>query len=123
MKYPLLFLTIFSLSSTQGNAQEQNKIFSFVPENINVGTFHPQSFFDDARLIPLNLNHFSYQNKSFVISTLRIFEGIKYRSILDQFSSIPVFDSRAYQPSSFSDYNNFVQKNYLTLNPQVLALW
>jgi|GEM_PF-4941877 len=73
-----------------------------------------------ARLTPVKI--LPIEN-SFLLSSLGIFNGLKFLSAIDEFSSIPMFDSRSYRPKSFSDYNNYLQKNYLILNSHSLRTW
>lgn len=71
----------------------------------------------------VNRNFVQPSQSPFLLTSLGLFEGLKFQSALDQFASIPMFDSRAYKPKSISDYNSYLHRNYLILNSSFPKVW
>ncbi|RNC79542.1 MAG: hypothetical protein ED557_13530 [Balneola sp.] len=53
--------------------------------------------------------------------SLKAFESIKYRSIIEEFNAIPFFDVRKFDPVSFSDYSRHYQSYYFTLQTETFS--
>ncbi len=53
--------------------------------------------------------------------SLKAFESIKYRSIIEEFNAVPFFDVRKFDPVSFSDYSRHYQSYYFTLQTETFG--
>ncbi|GAB5409729.1 MAG: hypothetical protein BalsKO_20940 [Balneolaceae bacterium] len=71
----------------------------------------------------IETSSFLPSKKSFLLSSLKVFESLKFQSVLDQFNSTPMFDQRAYSPISVSDYNSYLSRNYQILNSSFQKVW
>ncbi|MEQ9310880.1 MAG: hypothetical protein RLN90_15585 [Balneolaceae bacterium] len=71
----------------------------------------------------VNISEILPDKNSLLLSSLKVTEGLKFQSSLDQFSSMPLFDFRAYNPVSVSDYNDHLSRNYLMLNSSFPKIW
>lgn len=123
MKFFVLIIIIFITFTPTLYAQEPDS--SVLKTNLSLRFIEPNS--NNFRLNKNNLqmsNSDIFLNNSSVTSSIGfLFETLKFTSVFDQFLSTPAFDSRAYRPSSFSDYNNYIERNYMLLNKTKHSIW
>lgn len=119
MKYISLLIILF-YGSELVSAQSLNKRTLLLPATTK---FVDRHYEQPNQLLKIDSNLGYSVVKPIGVFALGIFEGIKYHSALDRFSAIPVFDSRAFRPASFNDYNNYLQKNYLILTTPSPIIW
>ena len=53
--------------------------------------------------------------------SLKAFESIKYRSIIEEFNAVPFFDVRKFDPLSVSDYTSHYRSHYFTLQTETFS--
>lgn len=119
MKYISLLIILFYCSKLV-SAQALNEKTLLLPATAE---FVDRHYEQPNQLLKIDPNLMHSTVKPVGVFALGIFEGIKYHSALDRFSAIPVFDSRTYRPTSFNDYNNYLQKNYLILTTPSPIIW
>lgn len=113
----LIHLVFFLLISTQWAVAQpkfDGKIALITSEDVNTNELDTR--FTSNNLIKIKKSDFVSKEATFFTFSLGLMDGLKYRSIIDQFSSTPMFDSRAYQPISVTDYNNYLERNYFIIN-------
>ena len=77
----------------------------FVPTKLSLENKH---------ILP-TANYFTSSNK-LLFSTGWILQGLKYDSIVDDFSSLAPFDSRDFEPKSITELNLLITSNYLLID-------
>ena len=116
----LFFLTGLSLA-VQAQNFTKDDVLTPISLNSSLTNFETLSFQNTS--FKVEMSKILPSQNTFLFSSLGLFEGIKFHSVLDQFESIPMFDSRAYKPTSVSDYNNYLHRNYLILHSSFPKVW
>lgn len=117
----LLFLGI--LTTQEVNAQKFiDKTLQSTLLVTKVTSSLESSYLTDSSF-KVNISEILPQKNSLLLSSLKLVEGLKFQSSLDQFSSLPLFDIRAYHPVSVSDYNDHLSRNYFMLNSSFPKVW
>lgn len=117
MKIGLYAILIIIMLSGWANAQQADSlslgnIYSFLP---SPGSTEMNTSLRSSMIIP--------EKSSFEKATGWFLQGLKFNSVLDQFSAISPFDLRTYQPSSFSQYQTYLHQNELLIKDPVPVLW
>lgn len=64
---------------------------------------------------------FSFRNTSkqniFLARTGYLLQDLKFSSPIDRFNATAPFDIRGFEPTTFSNYSNYIKTNYLLLKP------
>lgn len=112
----ILFLILAPIFCVQ--AQERDSI------NVSTISFLPTQMLD-FNIEPMRFTQtsFSYEKSNFLHATGWLLQGLKYTSALDEFTAISPFDSRSYEPTSFSGYVNHFQRNQLIMNQANTSVW
>lgn len=79
-------------------------IAEFVPKATTISVLSHQ-FPQKSFLFP--------STKSALFLTGSVLQGLKFKNALDDFSSLPPFDSRAFEPTSVTQFNVLMQQNEL----------
>ncbi len=118
MKFHLVSTVFFVLLlSVSGFAQAIEQ-----QQNLNTGDSELR-FLPSSQISPISSLSFQvatkYENKknNFLLGTGYILQGLKFRNAVDQFNATAPFDTRGFEPTSFSSYSDLIETNYLLLNP------
>ncbi len=106
----LIATLVLSVSATVVFAQSSNN----VPKDVE---FH----FVQVNLMPSSTDGLTLvtqleSRSNFLYKTGAFLQSAKFRSPIDQFNALAPFDQRAYQPASFSSFNQLLTNAQFILN-------
>lgn len=81
-------------------------IAEFVPQSTTISVFSSH--------LSQQIN-FSPSKKSALFFTGSLLQGLKFNNALDEFSSLPPFDSRGFEPTSFAQFDVLMRQNQLLI--------
>lgn len=93
---------VFSQTQHNNISKSDQHIPKFMPD-----------IFENTSLISSHNIHIGIKKSTVLYGAGYLLQGLKFRSVVDQFNATVPFDIRGYKPTSFSSYSQVITQNYL----------
>ena len=127
MKMLVITLIIGIIASLNVYSQKTDSVLFDTDLSFFLNIHYPANYLTKKDLLKIpKLSSITMDKKSFDLvgdlSTI-LFNGIAYKSVIDQLTVNSPFDIRGYRASTVTDYNRFIEKNYFLLQDPNLQRW